>query len=519
MSMLDKKEKLQMRKIRISDKNLILFSVFFSFYIFLGLCISYAVNFDADIFFGADNARAFLDLTEIEYSHYRIKVHPLFLIFTQPVTLLLNGIVNNKGLSVIIMESFAGACSVVFLYNILKKLEVQDKLQVVLSCLYGFAFSTMIFSSVPETFIFAGLGLISYWYFVLLVSAEEYPFNKNIKIMFVFFGIISFGMTLTNYISYFVGVVYIFLVKIKDKKDSIKKFFKLNIINGIAIVALAVIQKMIWWQCPIFLESVIGGFIGLGYEETRYMNWSINLDKTVAWFKGIFAYSVLSPDAYMGKDGGGLDSILFGGYNTVMKCFLIVFLIITAISCVLCLKWILEQRDNCKKGYGLAMFVVIVCNLVLHYIYSSGESFMYTPHYLFMFFIIMGIGIDSIRRLKLKEFFYKFLCILVLVEIINNFYQEIFTANIALSIVNMTIPWTSAVTGTVMCGIICYAFCLFLERKLHAGVIQHEVDCMARNIMIYFGIILLCGIFISFVNNGVYGFFWYYMSGFYKLYF
>lgn len=51
-----------MKKIAINDKNLKIFSVFFLLYVFLGLCISYTVNFETNIFFGADNARAFLDL-------------------------------------------------------------------------------------------------------------------------------------------------------------------------------------------------------------------------------------------------------------------------------------------------------------------------------------------------------------------------------------------------------------------------------------------------------------------------
>lgn len=191
-----------MRKLTIKGEKKQIFILFFVFYIFLGLCISYTINFDTNLFFGADNARVFFDLTDIQYNHYRMKVHPLFLIFTEPIVLILNGFVNNKGLSVIILESFIGACSIVFLFCTLKELEIEDKLIKAITLLYGFSFSMMMFSSIPETFIFAGLGLIYYWYFVLKVSKKMCSYHRSINILLVIFGVINFGMTLTNYMSY-----------------------------------------------------------------------------------------------------------------------------------------------------------------------------------------------------------------------------------------------------------------------------------------------------------------------------
>lgn len=54
------------------------FLLFFFLYFTLGCYISYQNVVTSNIYFGADNYRAFWDLTDIFGNHYRIKVHPLF---------------------------------------------------------------------------------------------------------------------------------------------------------------------------------------------------------------------------------------------------------------------------------------------------------------------------------------------------------------------------------------------------------------------------------------------------------
>lgn len=257
--------------------------------------------------------------------------------------------------------------------------------------------------------------------------------------------------------------------------------------------------------------------LGLGYEETLYMNWSINLNKTVVWLKEIFAHSVFSPDVYMGANAYG-PMILFGSYRSVMKWAVIVLLIIMASSGVLYIKTLIKQSDVRKKGYGIALFVALVFNMMLHYIYGSEEAFMYTPHYLFILFIIIAIGINSIKTAKIRIFHITCLWVLVLVEIVNNVYQEIVTANMALSSAGVAISWLKVAEGTIICAIVSYTLCLFFESKqtnsktLGIGT-THEFDFMLRSIMIYSGVVLLCGLFISFnYGGGLLSFFRYYLN-------
>ena len=151
-------------------KKIYYFAFLFSFYIFLGICISYPITYDTDnIFFSADNRRAFFDMVNITGSHYRIKVHPELLILVQAPTLLLNGFVNHHRMTVIVMEAFCGTLSGYIFYEILKCRKIEVHIRKLVTAIYVFSFSNIIFSTVPETFIFANLGLISYWY----VSASK----------------------------------------------------------------------------------------------------------------------------------------------------------------------------------------------------------------------------------------------------------------------------------------------------------------------------------------------------------
>lgn len=501
-----------MKKIVINNRNLHIFISFFILYIFLGFCLSYIVNFRSNLFFGADNNRVFLDLTNIPYNHYRIKVHPLFLLLVQPIELIINGVINNSGLSVMIMESFAGAASVTIFRNILAELEVEKKIAQIVTLLYGFSFSLMIFSSIPETFIFAGVGLITYWYFVLKVSKETTQYTKQIKILFVVFGIISFGITLTNYLSYLIGLIYIIAISDLKIKEAIKKFFTINIINGVLILILCVIQKMIWSQCPIFLESILKGILGREtYEETYYMNWSVNLDKTIVWFKETMLHSIVSPSVYQTVRDNGSMPVEFSGYSFILKIFVILYIIIALIAIYRFIIGVLTESNIKKKGYMLAITVAVLINLGLHYIYGSYQAFMYTPHYIFLFLIIMALGINYFKKNCLKKIICILLMLFISVEVINNIYEAVISAQLALSGVDKSISWTCSIIGTLICGILCYLLCLIIDRtqsrkKIMSLGTSAPYSIMLRNILIYFSSILICCIFISFNYKGLTGF-------------
>ena len=150
--------------------------------------MQYGRKLPYDTLFGADSYRAYEDLVVVIADHGRVKIHPLFLIFTQTITVFVNGIVNNSSLAIIIEEAFCGGLSVCFLNAIFKRLNISKTLNTILTLMYGFSFSVLIFATSSETFIFAGVGLIIYWYIVTYLIGRTGDLSWKEKILLIFFG-------------------------------------------------------------------------------------------------------------------------------------------------------------------------------------------------------------------------------------------------------------------------------------------------------------------------------------------
>ena len=73
------------------------------------------------VFFNADTTRVYDDMTSFDANHYRTKVHPLFVLLTQPFVLVLKKIFGELN-AVVIYQALIGASCVVLFYLILRKL-------------------------------------------------------------------------------------------------------------------------------------------------------------------------------------------------------------------------------------------------------------------------------------------------------------------------------------------------------------------------------------------------------------
>lgn len=484
--------------------TVLIFAIAFIVYIFLGLCISYKM-IDTNMFFGADNARVFFDLTCVKCDHYRTKVHPLFPLLAETVTLFLDGTVNHAEMSVILLEAFCGAMSVSMFYSILKRNNSEYLVRSLFTFIYGFSFSILIFSTVPETFIFSNMGLISFWYFLVLISDCEGNLSKKEYFLLIFFGIACFGVTLTNYIFYMVGMIYLLLCRY-ERKEIVKLFFKINAVTIVIIIVLCLFQRFIWVDCPLFWTSIIDGFGGRGYEEIQYMNWSFTFPKTVTWIKQIAFTPLLSSDIYIQNSGENYHPILFSEYALPVKLLLVIFYILL-IGCVFfSLIKRLNKFDLIKDGYMVAILISYIGNIVLHYIYGYSECFIYSPHYLFYFLLISGISLKSIVNRKIKKNITLGLIFFAIVEIINNFRCFFQTAHLALSTMNYSIILIHAVKGAALCGGILLffaAWCVCQNWKDEVQFISDQsadkhIQWLYIGIKIYGMIVVVTGLFIAF---------------------
>ena len=372
------------------------FLVFLFFYFILGSLISYQNNVGGNIYFGADNARAYGDLTGILYNHYRIKVHPLFLLFTQPITLLMNGISQNPKLAVIIVQSLCAALFIKTFYQILFFLKVHEVIIKSFPLILGFSFSFIIFSTTPETFIFSGLTSILFFYYLIKNQNLNLDAKKQILTLCVFATFLT-GMVVTNYFLFFTGVFLTLLFSNKyNIKVIIKNLGKLFIFSLTIIMAMCIIQKFIWNSCPIFISSMLDGLAGKGYEETHYINTNVfSLNQLTSYLYLFFLYPLLSPSIklYVHEEWSSIEFSQYHDWQIVFGSICLIFLFITIF--VFIVKTL--RRNNIKNLFPLILGgVFLLFNISLHYLYGKLEAFIYSCNYLYLILLCIALMLDNV---------------------------------------------------------------------------------------------------------------------------
>lgn len=463
-----------------------LFAFFvFAFYLCLGMSLSRLNTPGSNCYFGADNARAYGDLTNIYANHYRIKVHPLFLILLQPFVLLTKRIVGDSATALVIVEAFVGTVLVISVKKILEKYCGDMRVVCLLTLIFMASFSNMVFATIPETFIFAGAFLAIFWsYVVEHIDAPD--FSPKHMLLLCFMGISCFGITLTNYVQYLIGLLALVIAGFPSIRQRIWYFIKINVINGIAILLLAFVQTKCWAGSPFFLWTYLG--MAGEFEEFRYMNFTMSLEKIKTVLDQIFAKPLISGSIYQLNTSETYKPILFSDTNWLIRLLIICFYLLFI---VLLIKSIKEYQKT-SAWLGMAL----VWNIVLHFIYGSGEAFMYSPHFLFLVIALFGCCLDSCKE-KTKKAICIFLAFFLACEFCINIvtYRELI--RIVVNFLNTPIYSVKTVfLGTLFfVGVLCagYFVLKFSIRKAFIIQAKSRTDVALLMVCGYLGFILAVG--------------------------
>lgn len=379
--------------------EMLLFFSCFLVYLSFGCAITPPLPADAfsinefDFYWGADSNRAFSDATSIlsGNGHYRIKVHPLFLILVQPLALVLQGVTGSATLSMVILQSGAAAGMVACFYAILRRFEVQVPIRVMFSIIFAMSFSNIVFAAVPETFIFAGLGLIGFWCYLTRIVDRCSDLSRVEVICLVFFGVISFGITITNFVAYLIGMVYLYAARRRYLR--LKSIFSTIAMVVLGIVLLVLWQTFVWPGVAPFWDSFLSAASGQeAYEETRYMNFSFSASKTVVWAKQGFLYPLISPEMAFVEGKG----IRFGSFGLVQCIGLMALAALAVLALILFFRH--QKEHRLKRITVIFLCIAYACNLALHYMYGYGEVFIYSPHFLFLPLVALALCLSFMKN-------------------------------------------------------------------------------------------------------------------------
>ncbi len=472
---------------KIKRNSIILFLTFFSFYILLGIFLSVNtyVRSNMDLLFGTDTLRVGLDMSDIYYDHYRTRVHPLFVLFTQPLVFLINGITHNLFISMNILLSFAGALCVTLIYIICKKFEHNNKFSIIISIIFGFSFSNMIFSSSTEVYIFAMLFLMLLWIVVINILKRDF-FTRNDFIYLVLLSIMCLGITITNYIVFLIAC-FILLI---SKKVKLKEIVLINIISIVILIFLSFFQNAVWHN-----TAVIYGNANTNYsEENLYIDKNPKMQNLKNIVKNDLINPIVASGIYLGHSENNLNTkiVYFTTPNIVTIIFILLILLLFLIMMLKNFKY--------NKLINLGLILTLIFNSLLHIIYGNNSSFIYASHFIYIYFMLFVINFRcNNHKIKFINIFMLVFCLLQLFFNIKTFSKLVNIVGNIVGINYFATFWNSfsIIAFSLLIMIICYTmiYIIYINfKKISISSNSNKFICLLKIIC---ALIIISSLFIS----------------------
>lgn len=362
-------------------------------------------------FFGCDSPRILEDWSTFQGGHYRIKVHPLYVILTYPIFRLFEGLGCDKLLTATIFISFCITFSEILLYKILNKLNKNTSkfYPIFFTLFYCICFSTIESLLVIESFSLASVSLLIFFDWYTSVYYKEFKL-KDYCILAIM-GVVCFSIVITNLIIFIVGVICLLFNKKRIFSDYLKfglKLFLACICSMLMNFLMCEIQSMIFNSSQnafLYLVSIFKDlFTGTRTsEEFLYMG-QLNKSAIKNVIYGFWGYSFC---------GGNL---LYNGFQTSFSPTILSLIMTISIASLLVISIITSIK---RKNFIVFVFAfAYFSQLCLHLIYGNGEILLYTFQSLFLVFCIFQCGLPYIRE-KFQKTLKYFLILLSLLTIIG----------------------------------------------------------------------------------------------------
>lgn len=335
--------------------------------------------------------------------------HPFLRFISIPIGKL-SGIFVDENLGMLIIQSLIVGLTTALLYSYCRNMELNRKLSLAITAIFGFSSYSIIISLVPDSYPYAQ------FFIVLSVCYLQYINQKsdNAKISgLVTLGIINFGITLTNVVPF---VLSAFVSKLDEKLlGYVKKLLFTLLISVFSIVCLSLIDRYLLpgtsWTINIW-----GGIETGGYNYVSNFQWSEHAHVLYS----LFIAPLLFP-RFQVMDVTGLVAIVTKNQSPFP-------MIIEFTGYVIILLSLLGIILNLGKRNVWILIVYIGFSFWLHLIKGFGlatheyDLFLYAGHYIFAFILSvawLGIKIQSSKRLFV--IFLSILILIVIVQLGNNF--------------------------------------------------------------------------------------------------
>src|SRR5258706_2333306 len=380
--------------------GLLLALLFFIIYTYIGLKLNIPHKDTTDNFLDADNSSWMTRIAEPNGSSMEMRgPHPFAYFIFRPLGFILNFFTQDPNLSAILLNTFAGGLCV-FLAWIFVKRQTESRIYALLiASLLGLSTAHVFLGSVIETYIFSAASLIGF--FVIL------QMQKESMTSLVAVSLLTFGITITNFVQDFVGFV-ISRPRIKD----VVRFDGLTISFGVTLT----LMHAAW-----FPSSKLFFLLSNARAEEQFTTslfhepaWKV-IGRVLLLIRTILLYTAIAPQPYVfTKEVGGTfprfnffkivpGTFSYSSYNGLGTILVFIWALLLLVSSTF---FLLNLIRTCKVNLTVSFGLWILFNFVLHLNYGY-EPFLYSPDwaYALIFFVALSLVPLASNRIFLVGLF------------------------------------------------------------------------------------------------------------------
>jgi hypothetical protein len=380
--------------------------LFFAAYAWYGLQLNFSDSDTTDNFLDADNYPWMIRIAYPEGHLLEMRgPHPFAYFLLRPFGWLLNLVTSDPHLSAVLLNTLVGALCVFMAWVFIKRQSQNTVYALLIASLLGLSTSHFFFGAVIESYIFSAAALIG---FVLALQKSNGSLFAPVAM-----GVVTFGITLTNFVQNFIGFVVAQLPNLSRKtfRDAFVKVFRFTAFALSIGIVLSVLHATWYPSSRLFFQlsdaQIEQDFSNSLFDEPQ---WKIT-GRIILLVRTILLYTVIAPKPFVfGKEVGAWlpyfnffkltpQVYSYSAYDGLGSILIFVWAGLLLLSGIFFLWNLIRTR---KADLSLAFALSLLFNFLLHVNYGF-EPFLYSPDWAYALIFFVGLSLAPLARSRLFQ--------------------------------------------------------------------------------------------------------------------
>jgi hypothetical protein len=380
--------------------GLLVAGFFFIVYLMLATIFNQPVFDVDDIFFDSDGLLwRTRFVTDVYRDYYWRSVHPFVLLVIRPLVALISFFLKGDRLAAaFVLVAFAGALCVFLAWYFVKQTSGNSLYAVLIASLLGASAAHLVFGSLIETYIF--LAAVAMIFMVLLLKDRP-------LFMLILAGVLSFGITITNFIQTAIAFICV--------KRNFIQWVKYGIIAGALVIPLILLNNFIYPDSQPYF------FIPSNFTAETDNTFVPTIARGTAILRVMFLHSVVAPDPLILEEEIPFlkvwifkaDPMRLSEYETGFGSALALFWVVLLLFGGFLFLKNIKKADN---RFSFAFILILVFNFALHLSYGK-DLFLYSANWTYAIILFLALAWQEAAN---KKWFQFVLLAFVALLLVNN---------------------------------------------------------------------------------------------------